>query len=73
MENTFNPQSTVNIVDDFSDVIKRCVDNPQRAVYTVDVGTMTPAEAEYYVGRLIDEYWSKCGKTKQTYIPDYCI
>lgn len=58
IENARRAYRQLSLIED-SIVIYRLVRAPERLVFNVDVGTMSPPKAEAYLRKLIQEYWSK--------------
>jgi len=58
LENARRPYRQLSLIED-SIVIYRLVRAPERLVFNVDVGNMTPPKAEAYLKKLIQNYWSR--------------
>ena len=58
IENARRAYRQLSLVED-SIVIYRLVRAPERLVFNVDVGNMSPPKAEAYLRKLIQQYWSK--------------
>ena len=58
IENARRAYRQLSLVED-AIVIYRLVRAPERLVFNVDVGNMSPPKAEAYLRKLIQEYWSK--------------
>lgn len=58
IENARRAYRQLSLIED-SVVIYRLARAPERLVFNVDVGTMSPANAEAYLRKLIHSYWSK--------------
>ena len=58
IENARRAYRQLSLVED-SIVIYRLVRAPERLVFNVDVGNMSPPNAEAYLRKLIQQYWSK--------------
>ena len=58
IENARRAYKQLSLIED-SIVIYRLVRAPERLVFYIDTGTMTPPKAEQYVQKLIRQYWSK--------------
>jgi hypothetical protein len=58
IENCRRAYRQLSLIED-SIVIYRLVRAPERLIFNVDVGTMSPPKAEAYLRKLIQEYWSK--------------
>lgn len=74
IENARKSYKQLSLIED-SIVIHRLVRAPQRLVFKVDVGNLTPPKAEAYMKRLMQNYWSKktydtsTGRITNTYDP----
>jgi len=58
IENARRAYRQLSLVED-SIVIYRLVRAPERLVFNVDVGNMSPPKAEAYLRKLMQQYWSK--------------
>ncbi len=58
IENARRAYRQLSLVED-SIVIYRLVRAPERLIFNVDVGNMSPPKAEAYLRKLIQQYWSK--------------
>jgi len=58
LENARRPYRQLSLIED-SIVIYRLVRAPERLVFNVDVGNMSPPKAESYLKKLIQQYWSR--------------
>lgn len=58
LENARRAYRQLSLIED-SIVIYRLVRAPERLVFKVDVGNMSPAKAEGYMRRLMQQYWSR--------------
>lgn len=58
LENARRAYRQLSLIED-SIVIYRLVRAPERLVFNVDVGNMSPAKAEGYMRRLMQQYWSR--------------
>lgn len=58
LENARRAYRQLSLIED-SIVIYRLVRAPERLVFKVDVGNMSPAKAEGYMRRLMSQYWSR--------------
>jgi len=58
LENARRPYRQLTLVED-AIVIYRLVRAPERLVFNVDVGNMSPPKAEAYLKKLIQNYWSR--------------
>lgn len=58
IENARRPYKLLSLLED-SIVIYRLVRAPERLVFNVDTGTMPTPQAESYLKRLMQQYWSK--------------
>ena len=58
LENARRAYRQLSLIED-SIVIYRLVRAPERLVFNVDVGNMSPAKAEGYLRRLMQQYWSR--------------
>ena len=58
IENARRAYRQLSLIED-SIVIYRLVRAPERLVFNVDVGNMSPPKAEAYLRKLIQTYWSK--------------
>ena len=58
IENARRAYRQLSLVED-AIVIYRLVRAPERLVFNVDVGNMSPPKAEAYLRKLIQQYWSK--------------
>jgi len=58
IENARRSYRQLSLIED-SIVIYRLVNAPERLVFSVDVGNMSPPKAESYLRRLMTQYWSK--------------
>ena len=74
IENARKSYKQLSLIED-SIVIHRLVRAPQRLIFKVDVGNLTPPKAEAYMKRLMQNYWSKktydtsTGRITNTYDP----
>ena len=58
LENARRPYRQLSLIED-AIVIYRLVRAPERLVFNVDVGNMSPPKAEAYLKKLIQNYWSR--------------
>ena len=58
IENARRAYRQLSLIED-SIIIYRLVRAPERLVFNVDVGTMSPPKAESYIRKLMQNYWSK--------------
>ena len=58
IENARRAYRQLSLIED-SIIIYRLVRAPERLVFNVDVGTMSPPKAEGYIRKLMQNYWSK--------------
>ncbi|NBW57696.1 hypothetical protein EBR43_07925 [bacterium] len=58
LENARRAYRQLSLIED-SIVIYRLVRAPEKLVFNVDVGNMSPAKAEGYMRRLMQQYWSR--------------
>jgi len=58
IENARRAYRQLSLIED-SIVIYRLARAPERLVFNVDVGTMSPPKAESYLRKLMHQYWSK--------------
>ena len=58
IENARRAYRQLSLIED-SIVIYRLVRAPERLVFNVDVGNMSPPKAEAYIRKLMSNYWSK--------------
>jgi len=58
IENSRRAFKQLSLIED-SIVIYRMVRAPERLVFKVDVGNMSPAKAENYLKRLMSQFWAK--------------
>jgi hypothetical protein len=58
IENARRAYRQLSLIED-SIVIYRLVNAPERLVFNIDVGNMSPPKAEAYLRRLMTQYWSK--------------
>ena len=58
LENARRAYRQLSLIED-SIVIYRLVRAPEKLVFKVDVGNMSPAKAEGYMRRLMSQYWSR--------------
>jgi hypothetical protein len=58
IENARRAYKQLSLIED-SIIIYRLVRAPERLVFHVDVGNMSPPKAESYIKRLMQQYWSK--------------
>lgn len=58
IENARRAYRQLSLIED-SIVIYRLVRAPERLVFNVDVGNMSPPKAESYIRKLIQQYWSR--------------
>ena len=58
IENARRAYRQLSLVED-SIVIYRLVRAPERLIFNVDVGNMSPPKAEAYLRKLMQQYWSK--------------
>ena len=58
IENARRSYRQLSLIED-SIVIYRLVRAPERLVFNVDVGTLSPPKAEAYLRKLMSNYWSK--------------
>jgi len=58
LENARRAYRQLSLIED-SIVIYRLVRAPERLVFNVDVGNMSPAKAEGYLRRLMQQYWGR--------------
>jgi len=58
IENARRAYRQLSLIED-SIVIYRLVRAPERLIFNVDVGNMSPPKAEAYIRKLMNNYWSK--------------
>lgn len=58
LENSRRAYKQLSLIED-SIIIQRLVRAPERLVFKVDVGNMSPPKAEAYLKRLMQQYWTK--------------
>lgn len=58
LENARRPYRQLSLIED-AIVIYRLVRAPEKLVFNVDVGNMSPPKAEGYLRRLMQNYWSR--------------
>ena len=58
LENARRPYRQLSLIED-AIVIYRLVRAPERLVFNIDVGNMSPPKAEAYLKKLIQNYWSR--------------
>ena len=74
IENARRAYRQLSLIED-AIIIYRLVRAPERLVFNVDVGNMSPPKAEAYLRKLMQNYWSKTSydsnqsKTVQTFNP----